>query len=126
MNSCDVYDQFIHKHNIRYIAMKNKLSWILKPTLSILDYEMLNSFFIKRESIENSESNYRIFLLKLAQGLVRDCIDDENERENNSSRNICFECKINGKRDSRTRINCIKCRAACCKSHSHSICKNCL
>ena len=75
--------------------MKNKLSWILKPTLSILDYEMLNSFFIQRESIENSESNYRIFLLKLAQGLVRDCIDDENERENNSSRNICYECKIN-------------------------------
>ena len=91
--------------------MKNKLNLILKPTLSILDYEMLNSFFIQRESCENSESNYRIFLLKLAQGLVRDCIDDETERENSSSRNICFECKMDGKRDSRTRIICIKCPA---------------
>ena len=93
MNSCDVYDQFIHKHNIRYIAMKNKLSWILKPTLSILDYEMLNSFFIQRESSENSESTYRLFLLKLAQGLVRDCVVPEPERQNILSRNICFECK---------------------------------
>ena len=126
MNSCDVYDQYIHKHNIRYIAMKNKLSFILKPTLSILDYEMLNSFFIQRESCENSESNYRIFLLKLAQGLIKDCVDSEIERENPSSRNICFDCKMDGKRDPRTRLNCIKCRAACCKSHSNSICKNCL
>ena len=45
MNSCDVYDQYLHTHSIRYVPMKHKLSWILQPTLSILDYEFLNSFF---------------------------------------------------------------------------------
>ena len=69
--------------------MKHKLSWVLKPTLSILDYEFLNSFFLQRESNENGESNYRVFLLKLAQGLVSDCISDDNEHvggQGNSSK----------------------------------------
>ena len=129
MNSCDVYDQYLHKHTIRYIPMKHKLSWVLKPTLSILDYEFLNSFFLQRESNVNGESNYRVFLLKLAQGLVSDCISDDNEHvggQGNSSRTMCAECKIAGKRDSRTRIYCVKCKSACCKAHSFSICKNCV
>ena len=129
MNSCDVYDQYLHKHTIRYIPMKHKLSWVLKPTLSILDYEFLNSFFLQRESNVNGESNYRVFLLKLAQGLVSDCISDDNEHvggQGNSSRTMCAECKIVGKRDSRTRIYCVKCKSACCKAHSFSICKNCV
>ena len=129
MNSCDVYDQYLHAHSIRYVPMKHKLSWILKPTLSILDYEFLNSFFIQRESNENGQSSYRTFLLKLAQGLVADCVRDENEAldgQGNSSRNMCAECKVLGKRDSRTRIHCIKCKSPCCKAHSDNICKQCV
>ena len=103
------------------------MSW--SPTLSILDYEFLNSFFIQRESNENDQSSYRTFLLKLAQGLVSDCIRDENEAlggQGNSSRNMCAECKILGKRNSRTRIYCIKCKSPCCKAHSDNICKQCI
>ena len=65
----------------------------------------------------------------LAQGLVSDCISDDNVHvgdHGNSSRSICAECKVVGKRDSRTRIYCIKCKSACCKAHSFSICKNCV
>ena len=58
----------LHKHTLRYIPMKNKLSWVLKPALSILDYELLNSFFLQRDS--NSALDYRTFLLKIAQGLL--------------------------------------------------------
>ena len=68
-------------------------------------------------------------LLKLAQGLVSDCILDDNEHggePGNSSRNICAECKVVGKRDSGTPIYCIKCKSACCKAHSFRICKNCV
>ena len=109
--------------------MKHKLSWVLKPTLSILDYEFLNRFFLQGESYANEISNYRGFLLKLAQGLVSDCILDDNEHEGeagNSSRSMCAECKVVGKRDSRTTIYCIKCKSACCKAHSFKICKNCV
>ena len=129
MNSCDVYDQYLHTHSIRYVPMKHKLSWILKPTLSILDYEFLNSFFIQRESNENCQSSYRTFLLKLAQGLVADCVRDENEAlggQGNNARNMCVECKVLGKRDSRTRIYCIKCKSPCCKAHSDNICRQCI
>ena len=50
----------------------------------------------------------------------------EQGEQGNSSRSMCVECKIVGKRDSRTRIYCIKCKSACCKAHSYSICKNCV
>ena len=102
---------------------------LFKLFLIILDYEFLNSFFLQRESNVNGESNYRVFLLKLAQGLVSDCILDDNEHEGeagNSSRSMCAECKVVGKRDSRTTIYCIKCKSACCKAHSFKICKNCV
>ena len=86
--------------NIRDIAMKNKLSWLLKPTLSILDYEMLNSFFIERENRQNAITDYRLFLLKLAQGLVSDCVRAENVPLRNAGQNSfskanCGECKKN-------------------------------
>ena len=83
----------------------------------------------ERVSNENDQSSYRTFLLKLAQGLVSDCIRDENEAlggQGNSSRNMCAECKILGKRDSRTGIYCIKCKSPCCKAHSDNICKHCI
>ena len=67
--------------------------------------------------------------MKLAQGLVSDCILDDNEHEGeagNSSRSMCAECKVVGKRDSQTTIYCIKCKSACCKAHSFKICKNCV
>ena len=132
MNGCDVFDQFIHKNTLRYIPMKNRLSWILKPTLSIIDYELLNSYLLQRECNENAESNYRLFLLKVSQGLLSDCLKAGNEpdgvgRQANNSRNICAECKeIDRKKDSRTRINCSKCGSAVCKAHSNIVCKYCV
>ena len=132
MNGCDVFDQFIHKNTLRYIPMKNRLSWILKPTLSIIDYELLNSFLLQRECNENAESNFRLFLLKVSQGLLSDCLKPGNEpdvvgRQGNNSRNICAECKdIDRKKDPRTRINCSKCGSAVCKAHSNIVCKHCV
>ena len=58
---------------------KSTLSWILKPTLSILDYEFLNSFLIQHENNRNAEPNYRAFLLKLVQDLITDCFIPDNE-----------------------------------------------
>ena len=109
MNACDVFDQNLHKHTIRYVAMKHRLSWILKPTFSILDCKFLNNFLIQRENNRNAVPNYRIFLLKLVQGLIGDCLRPDNEpievgRRGTNSRSICAECKDIGKRDSRTRL----------------------
>ena len=132
MNACDVFDQYIHHHTIRYIPMKNRLSWILKPTLSIIDYELLNTFFIQKESGQNPECDFRLFLLKVAQGLLEGCLKPENAplrvgEHDVYSRKSCQECRDQDpKRDSRTSKFCIKCKSACCKAHSYSICKNCL
>ena len=132
MNSVDVFDQYIHRHNLRFIAMKHKLSWILKPLLSIIDFELLNTYFIQRESCDNPEPNYRKFLLKLAQGLLHDSIKPADPPlrvpgYENYTRNQCVECRENDpKKDSRTSKRCLKCSSYCCKNHSYTICKNCL
>ena len=62
--------------------MKNKLSWVLKPTLSILDYELLNSFFLQRERNLNSALDYSTFLLKIAQGLVAESLKSDHSSQN--------------------------------------------
>ena len=132
MGAVDVYDQYIHKHTLRYIPMKNKLSWVLKPTLSILDYELLNCFFLQRESNPNSALDYRTFLLKIAQGLVAESLKSESTPlripgYGDYSRNNCSECKeITPQKDARTSKVCVKCGSPCCKTHSHTICKRCL
>lgn len=132
MGSVDTFDQYIHKHTLRYIPMKNKLSWILKPTLSILDYELLNSFFLLREINPTSVSDYRLHLLKIAQGLVSESLKTEMvplriPGYDEYSRHNCSECKdISPRKDARTSKVCIKCGFGCCKTHSHTICNRCL
>ena len=99
--------------------------------MSVLDYEFLNNFLIQRENNRNAMPNYRIFLLKLVQGLIGDCLRPDNEpirvgRKGTNSRIMWAEGNDIGKRDSRTRLLCVKCESAGCKTHSYSICKNCV
>ena len=131
MNSVDTFDQYVHRHTIRFVSLKNRNGWILKPIFCILDFQFLNTFFVQRESSNNPESNYRKFLLKLAQGLVSDCVKAQDPplrvgEYEGYSRNQCLECKeIDPRKDSRTSKKCIKCSSFCCKNHSFTICKNC-
>ena len=96
------------------------------------DYELLNCFFLQRESNPNSALDYRTFLLKIAQGLVAESLKSESTPlripgYGDYSRNNCSECKeITPQKDARTSKVCVKCGSPCCKTHSHTICKRCL
>ena len=67
MGSVDTFDSYLHTYTLRYIPLKNNLSWICKPVLSIIDYQILNCFLLHREMHENPTC-YRKYLLRLAQG----------------------------------------------------------
>ena len=38
MGGVDNYDIYLHKYTLRYIPLKHKLAWLLKPVLSVIDY----------------------------------------------------------------------------------------
>ena len=67
MGSVDTFDSYLHTYTLRYIPLKNNLSWVCKPVLSIIDYQILNCFLLHREMHENPTC-YRKYLLRLAQG----------------------------------------------------------
>ena len=49
MGGVDNYDIFLHRYTLRYIPLKHKLAWLLKPVLSVIDYQLLNSFLLRKE-----------------------------------------------------------------------------
>ena len=49
MGGVDYYDIYLHKDTLRYIPLKHKLAWLLKPVLSVIDYQLLNSFLLRKE-----------------------------------------------------------------------------
>ena len=67
MGSVDTFDSYLHTYTLRYIPLKNNLSWVCKPVLSIIDYQILNCFLLHREMHENPTC-YTKYLLRLAQG----------------------------------------------------------
>ena len=129
MNGVDNYDVYLHKFNLRYIPLRNNLSWISKPILSIIDYQMLNCYFLHKEMHENP-LEYRKYLLRLAQGFCRESLKPRLEplRVNNQifARSKCRSCSnITPYKDTRTTQVCRRCGSGCCKTHSRILCSQC-
>ena len=135
MGSCDNFDVYVHRFSLRFIPMKNKLSWILKPVFSILEFQFINSFMLYREAHSSPDMDFRLYLLKISQGLVKNNVIPEmaplRVRANGSNflfpRNFCQDCKSRRpSKDSRTSKKCAKCGSGCCRTHSETICRRCL
>ena len=129
MNGVDNYDVYLHKFNLRYIPLRNNLSWISKPILSIIDYQMLNCYFLHKEMHENP-LEYRKYLLRLAQGFCRESLKPRLEplRVKNQifARSKCRSCSnITPYKDTRTTQVCRRCGSGCCKTHSRILCSQC-
>ena len=63
MGGVDNYDIYLHKYTLRYIPLKHKLAWLIKPVLSVIDYQLLNSFLLRKEIRPSRERlDYRSFL----------------------------------------------------------------
>ena len=130
MGTVDTFDVYVHKYNLRYIILKNNLGWILKPVLSIIDYQLLNTFMVYREMHDSPDCDYRKFLLKIARGFCRRSVKPPmaplRVRNLSFSRDNCMLCKeLNPKKDSRTCKSCFKCGNGSCTQHSKIICLSC-
>ena len=67
MGGVDNYDIYLHEYTLRYIPLKHKLAWMLKPVLSVIDYQLLNSFLLRKEIRPSREKpEYRNFILRVA------------------------------------------------------------
>ena len=129
MNGVDNFDVYLHKYTLRYIPLRNNLSWISKPILSVIDYQMLNCYFLHKEMHENP-SEYRKYLLLLAQGFCRESLKPRLEplRVKNQifARSKCRSCSnITPYKDTRTTQICRRCGSGCCGTHSRILCSQC-
>ena len=116
-------------NTIRYIPLRNNLSWISKPILSVIDYQMLNCFFLHKEIHENP-LEYRKYLLLLAQGFCRESLKPRLEplrvKNHIFARSKCRSCSnISPYKDTRTTQVCRRCGSGCCKTHSRLLCSQC-
>ena len=69
MGRVDNYDVYLHTYTLRYIPLKHKLGWLVKPVLSVIDYQLLNCFFLRKEIRPRlAKPDYRNFILRVAQG----------------------------------------------------------
>ena len=48
MGGMDNYDVYLHTYTLRYIPLKHKLGWLVKPVLSVIDNQLLK-FFLRKE-----------------------------------------------------------------------------
>ena len=117
------------EYTLRYIPLKNNLSWICKPVLSIIDYQILNCFLLHREMHENPTC-YRKYLLRLAQGFCSQSMKRPSAplRVGNRtfSRSRCRSCRdITPYKDTRTTKKCVSCNAGCFTTNSRIICSQC-
>ena len=135
MGSCDNFDVYVHRFSLRFLPMKNKLSWILKPVLSVLEFQFINSYMLYRDAHPSPDMDFRLFLLKICQGLVKENVRPEmtplTVHANSSTflfpRNFCHDCKTSRpSKDSRTTKKCSKCGSGCCRTHSKTVCHRCL
>ena len=66
MGGMDNYDVYLHKYTLRYIPLKHKLGWLVKPVLSVIDYQLLDCFFLRKEIRPCREKpDYGNFILRL-------------------------------------------------------------
>ena len=115
---------------ILWVSSQEKfLSWVCKPVLSIIDYQILNCFLLHREMHENPTC-YTKYLLRLAQGFCTQSMKRPSApvRVGNRtfSRSRCRSCRdITPYKDTRTTQKCVRCNAGCCTTHSRIICSQC-
>ena len=129
MGGVDSFDQYLHRYTLRYIPLKNNLSFILHPILSVFDYQILNCFMLHRE-MHTNPTDYKVFLLRIAQGFCsqskKPSFAPLRVRNRSFSRAKCRSCSdSNPYRDSRTSKFCDRCGDACCTNHAKHICQSC-
>lgn len=132
MGSCDNFDVYIHRFSLRFLPLRNRLAWILKPLFNNVEFQFLNSFFLYREAHPSPDLEFRLYLLKISQGLVKNSpkpgMTPLRVRGNELfPRNFCNDCK-NQKipnKDCRTSKKCSKCGSGCCRNHSKTVCDRC-
>ena len=74
MGACDDFDEYVHRFSLRFLPLKNKYSWVLKPILNIIEFQFIKSFMLYRESHPSPDMDFRIFLLKISQGFVKNLV----------------------------------------------------
>ena len=117
MGGVDHFDVFLHKYTLRFIPLKHKLAWLLKPVLSVIDYQLLNSFFLRKEIRPTRErQDYRSFMLRVAQGFCANSLKPATAplrvRNRTFSRSKCKSCHdISPYKDSRTSKYCDRCNS---------------
>ena len=90
------------------IPLKHKHAWLLKPVLSVIDYQLLNSFLIRKEIRPSRvKPDYRNFILRVAQGFCANSIKRSpaplKVRNRTFSRSKCKSCHdIDPYKDSRS------------------------
>ena len=131
MGSVDNFDVFLHKYTLRFIPLKHKLAWLLKPVLSVIDYQLLNCFFLRKEIRPTRErQDYRDFMLRVAQGFCANSLKPATAplrvRNRTFSRSKCKSCHdISPYKDSRTSKYCDRCNSATCSNHAKILCRQC-
>ena len=109
------------------IGLKHKLAWLLKPVLSVIDYQLLNSFLLRKEIRPSREKpEYRNFILSgfCANSLKRPT--PLKVRNRTFSRSKCKSCHdIDPYKDSRTSKYCDRCNSATCSNHAKILCRQC-
>ena len=131
MGGVDNYDVYLHKYTLRYIPLKHKLAWLLKPVLSVVDYQLLNCFFLSKEIRPSREKpDYRNFILRVAQGFCANSLKRSSAplkvRNRSFSRSKCKSCHdIDPYKDSRTSKFCDRCNSATCSNHAKILCRQC-
>ena len=116
--------------SLRYIPLKHKLAWLLKPVLSVIDYQLLNSFLLRKEIRPSREKpEYRNFILKVAQGFCANSLKRPTPlkvRNRTFSRSECKLCHdIDPYKDSRTSKYCDRWNSATCSNHAKILCRQC-
>ena len=131
MGACDDFDVYVHRFSLRFLPLKNKFLWVLKPLLNIIELQFINSYMLYRESHPSPDMDFRIFLLKISQGFVKNSLKPTmtplRVRGNELfPRNFCRVCKdVSPRKDCRTSKTCSKCGSGCCRNHSKIVCSRC-
>ena len=131
MGGVDNYDVYLHTYTLRYIPLKHKLAWLIKPVLSVIDYQLLNSFLLRKEIRPSRERlDYRSFILRVdrvfcANSLKRSAAPLK-VRNRSFPRSKCKSCHdIDPYKDSRTSKYCDRCNCATCSNHAKIFSRQC-
>ena len=114
-----------------FIPLKHKLGWLVKPVLSVIDYQLLNCFFLRKEIRPCREKlDYRNFILRVAQGFRANSLKRSTAplrvRSRTFSRSKFKSCHdIDPYKDSRTSKYCDRCNCATCSNHAKILGRQC-